>query len=78
MEEHYAIIQLVELHVCTCDSGFWWEGQKLNSSENIWKELDVNEICFMEWAQTTLKLQVRETYLCTIVRQSAAEFLYRL
>ena len=33
----------------------WWEGQKLNSSENIWKELNVNEIRCMAWAQT-LKL----------------------
>ena len=24
----------------------WWEAQRLNSSENVWKELDVNEICF--------------------------------
>ena len=30
---------------------FWWEGgQKWNSCENIWKELDVNEICCMELA----------------------------
>ena len=28
----------------------------------------------MERAQTTLKLQERETLLCTIVRESAAEF----
>ena len=39
----------------------------------MWKELDVNEICCMEWAQTTPKLQVRETFSCTIVRESAAE-----
>ena len=32
----------------------WWEGQKLNSSEYILKELDVNEICCMEQAQTTI------------------------
>ena len=42
---------------------------EINSSENIWKESDVNEICFMEWAQTTLKLQVRETFSCTIVSE---------
>ena len=24
----------------------WWEAQRLNSSENVWKELDVNEIRF--------------------------------
>ena len=36
---------------------------KFQQSENIWKELDVNEICFMEWAHTTLKLQVRERNL---------------
>ena len=42
----------------------WWERLKLNSSENIWKELDVNDICCMEWAQTNLKPQVRETLPC--------------
>ena len=48
----------------------------LFSSVNIWKELDANEICCMEWAQATHKLQVRETFSCTIVttRESAAEF----
>ena len=51
---------------------FWWEGQQLNSSENIRQELDVYEIRFMEWAQTTLKLQVREIFSCTIVRENAA------
>ena len=55
---------------------FWLEGQKLNSSENIWKKLDVNEICCMEWAQTTLKLQERETFSSTIVRESAAKFFF--
>ena len=34
---------------------FRWEGQKSNSSENIWKELDLNEICRMEWAETAGK-----------------------
>ena len=36
--------------------------------------MDMNEIYCMEWAQTTLKLQVRETTSCTFVRESAAEF----
>ena len=57
---------------------FCWQIQKLNSSENIWKELDANEICFMEWAQTTLKLQVRKTFSCTIERESAAKFFLAL
>ena len=38
------------------------------------KELVVNEICCMDQAQTTLKLQVRETFSGAIVRESAADF----
>ena len=63
-------------HAIPKPSGFWLEGQKLNSSENVWKELVVNEICCMEWAQTTLKLQVRETFSCTVVRKSAAGLFF--
>ena len=28
----------------------------------------------MEWAQTTLKLQVRATFSCAIVRESGTEY----
>ena len=34
----------------------------------------MNEICRMELAKTILYLLVRETFTCTILRESAAEF----
>ena len=56
-----------------CDSGA--RVRKWISSENmIWKELDVKKICCMEWAQTILKLQVGETFSCTIMMGSVAVF----
>ena len=42
-----------------------------------WKYLkrnDWDEICCMEWDQTTLKLQVIETFSCTILRESATDW----
>ena len=74
-----AVWTKIDLLDCSTNSGlecesqirFWWKGQNLNSSGNIWKELDV--IWFMEWAQTTLKLQVGQTFSYTIVRESAAQ-----
>ena len=59
-----------------CDSG----AQVWNyiSGETAWKKVVVNEIYFMEWAETTLKLrlQLRYSYSCRIVRRSAAEFFF--
>ena len=36
----------------------------------------MNGICCIEGARTTLKLQVRETFSCTIVRESSAEYCF--
>ena len=54
-----------------------WESQFPVKLFDFWNEFNVNEICCMEWPQTTLTLQVRETSSCTNinVRESAAEFL---
>ena len=57
-----------------CDSGA--QVKKSVSSKTISKEFDVNEISCMEWAKTILKLQVRETFSSTIVRESAAEIFW--
>ena len=48
----------------------WCAGQRLYLQWKYVKGMVVNEICCMEWAQTTLKPQIRETFSCTIMRDT--------
>ena len=54
----YLWLMLTIIVVWPCDSDSGAQVRKYISSESIGKEFEVNEVCCIEWAQTTLKLQV--------------------